>query len=364
MRRHLLHVFPSFAVGGSQTRFAQLVRLHGARYRHTVIALDGDLAMAGRLPADAPVTLVRERFRTKSPLKGISTAYRMLRRVRPDLLVTYNWGSLDWCIARRFMPALAHVHMEDGFGPEEKAHQLGRRRLLRRLTLGDPGTIVVVPSHTLKKIALQSWRLPPRGVRYIANGIEFGRFAAQAGPAGNRGPVVVGTVASLRPEKNLTRLIGLFCEAARQLPAGSISLQIVGGGPELPALRAAAAESGFADRITLAGPTTRPEEFLKGMDIFALTSDTEQMPLSVIEAMAAGLPILSFNVGDVPAMVAPENVEAACLPRHDDASYVRQLLALAGDAERRRRIGQANAAKAAASFDEAAMAAHYAELFG
>jgi glycosyltransferase involved in cell wall biosynthesis len=100
------------------------------------------------------------------------------------------------------------------------------------------------------------------------------------------------------------------------------------------------------------------------MDIFALTSDTEQMPFSVIEAMAAGLPIVSFNVGDVPLMVAQENATMACVPSRDDESFFEYVLDLADHAELRQQIGEANRAKAAALFDENAMASAYAELFG
>ena len=68
--RHLLHVFPTFEVGGSQRRFAQLARLHGRRYRHTVISIDGDLGMAGRLPGEVRSTAFAETFKTKSPVEG------------------------------------------------------------------------------------------------------------------------------------------------------------------------------------------------------------------------------------------------------------------------------------------------------
>ena len=79
-RRHLLHVFPSFAIGGSQSRFAQLVRLHGERYRHTVVAIDGVLTMAQRLPQGAPVEYVGEKFLTASPIRGALLASRILSR--------------------------------------------------------------------------------------------------------------------------------------------------------------------------------------------------------------------------------------------------------------------------------------------
>jgi glycosyltransferase involved in cell wall biosynthesis len=361
--RHLLHVFPSFAVGGSQLRFAQLARLHDRRYRHTVIAIDGDLTMAARLPRDVEIDCLPGTFKTKSSLAGATAAWRTLKRIAPDVLVTYNWGAMDWSIAKRFLPRLRHIHIEDGFGPEEKVHQLRRRVQWRHLVLNEPRTKVAVPSKNLEKIALETWRLRRERVCYIPNGIDCARFAAQPS-AQNSNEIVIGTVASLRPEKNLARLIDLFCQAQTSAPARRMKLVIVGDGAEREALQQAAARSAYASHIGFTGTTSAPEHFLAAMHIFALTSDTEQMPLSVLEAMAAGLPVLSFNVGDLPFMVARENVAMVSISLVDGGAYIKNLLNLAVDADLRARIGAANRKVAETRFDEQTMATAYAELFG
>jgi glycosyltransferase involved in cell wall biosynthesis len=96
------------------------------------------------------------------------------------------------------------------------------------------------------------------------------------------------------------------------------------------------------------------------MDIFALSSDTEQMPLSVLEAMAAGLPVVATAVGDVAQMVSSENRDYV-VPVQDFAAA---LARLADDAAVRRSIGLANEKRARESFDENVMAANYARLIG
>ena len=113
---------------------------------------------------------------------------------------------------------------------------------------------------------------------------------------------VIGTVAALREEKNISRLMHAFA----MLPAGR--LVIVGDGPQRPALEALAASLGVAERVCFAGHHLDTAAFYAQFDIFALSSDTEQMPLSVIEAMASGLPVVSTDVGDVRLMVASENI--------------------------------------------------------
>jgi glycosyltransferase involved in cell wall biosynthesis len=126
-------------------------------------------------------------------------------------------------------------------------------------------------------------------------------------------------------------------------------------------LVALAAELGVADRVTFAGHQADTPSFYQGFDIFALSSDTEQMPLSVIEAMASGLPVVSTDVGDVRAMVAERNVPF--ITALDDAALATALQRLAADPALRRQIGAANRDKAERDFDEATMFAAHAALW-
>jgi glycosyltransferase involved in cell wall biosynthesis len=361
---HLLHIFPTFAVGGSQIRFGQLVRLHGNRYSHTVIALDGVLAMASQLPQEAPVAYATAPAKGGSLVKNVRQALAIIRQINPDRLVTYNWGSMYWWLARKFRPSLPHVHIEDGFGPEERASQLRRRTIMRRLALADTATDLVLPSTTLLEIARKQWSLPARRLHYIPNGINLSRFAVNADTRRGKSGLVIGTVATLRREKNLGRLIRLFSQAATARPDLDLSLLIVGAGSEADALRAQAQQSPSSSRIRFTGGASHPEEFLATMDIFALTSDTEQMPLSVLEAMASGLPVVSFDVGDVAQMVGAKNRDFASIARHDDETFVRHLLDLGENGSLRQELGAGNLATVRTRFDEAEMAKAYAALFG
>ena len=169
---------------------------------------------------------------------------------------------------------------------------------------------------------------------------------------------MIGTVAALRPEKNLGRLLRAFA----LLPEGcQARLVIAGDGPERAALEALARELGVAERVQFTGHVADPARLYGGFDLFALSSDTEQMPLTVLEAMAAGLPVVATEVGDVRAMLCPENdpfvgpKEAAAL-----AERLRDLLA---DAALRQRIGAANRAKAERDFDEQGMFHAWRALF-
>ena len=354
----LLHVFPSFKVGGAQVRFAQIANAFGRSFRHRIFAMDGQYDCRHRLAADLDVDVVDVAAAKGRTLRNASRFRRMLRTLRPHLLVTYNWGAIEWAIAN--WPALVrHVHIEDGFGPEEATRQLPRRVWTRRLVLRR--STVVLPSQTLMRLATGPWRLSPERVRYIPNGIDCAAFSGPATappPPWVGGDPVVGTVAALRPEKNLRRLVRAVAQVVPHVPC---RLVIVGDGPERAGLEALAAELGMADRVLFTGYVPKPQACYRHFDVFALSSDTEQMPYTVIEAMASGLAVAATEVGDVPDMVARKNLPFVT-PCTDDA-LAAALRALLENRYLRHQVGADNRDKARRDYDEGAMFAAYRALF-
>jgi glycosyltransferase involved in cell wall biosynthesis len=105
---------------------------------------------------------------------------------------------------------------------------------------------------------------------------------------------------------------------------------------------------------------SRPSEWIGHFDIFALSSDSEQFPISLLEAMAAGLPVASTDVGDVADMVAKENRFAI----GGETVLAEGLSRLLRDGDLRRRVGEANRRKALREYDEGVMISRYASLYG
>ncbi|MCO6414975.1 glycosyltransferase [Siccirubricoccus sp. KC 17139] len=355
----LLHVFPGFGVGGAQVRFAALANRFGPRWRHAILALDGNTACTERLAPEVPYTLVPAPPRGASPLARLAAIRRLFRELRPALLVTSNWGAIEYAIANLLPPRLPHLHTEDGFGPDEAAGQKPRRMLARRLALR--WSEVAMPSTVLLRAAREGWQLPEARLHHIPNGLDLGRFR----PGGLTRPLavpgegpVIGTVAALRPEKNIARLL----RAVALLRAEGIAarLAILGDGPERPALKALTAQLGLGGCTAFLGHWVDPAPAYGAMDLLALSSDTEQMPFSVMEAMASGLPVAATEVGDLRAMLAPENLPH--LAAREDAALAAALRPLLADAALRARLGAANRAKAERDYDQEVMYQAYAGL--
>jgi glycosyltransferase involved in cell wall biosynthesis len=349
----LLHAFSTFAVGGAQMRFATLANAFGDRYRHIVVAMDGDHACARLVSPALDLRCEPIEAPKRATLGNVRRFRSLLRGFAPDLLVTYNWGAIEWAMAN--IPRVArHIHVEDGFGPEERNTQIRRRVLTRRLVLAR--STAVLPSRTLQRIATEIWRLDPRRVNYIPNGIDLDRFAA--GERAATGEPVIGSVTGLRGEKNLTRLLHAFRRVVDARPARLI---IAGDGPERSTLQARVTELGLEGRVQFTGHLDDPAPLYRCIDVFALSSDTEQMPLSVLEAMAASLPVATTNVGDIAAMVAAEN--RPFITPLDETALATAIASLVGDPALRQRVGTANHAKAVAEFGQAGMITAWRALF-
>ena len=361
----LLHVFPAFGTGGPEVRTALLINAM-PEFSHGILSLNGDASGKARLdaPQSVAVTVPPSATGMRGRLKALA---RVLEASRPDALVTYGWGGTDAILAARLAHLPRPLHIEDGFLPDEAERQKFARLQVRRLAFR-AAAAVVVPSRTLERIATDQWWLPAHHVRFFPNGIDTVRFApgssdsvgrARTSIGATAGELVVGTVAALRPDKNHSRLLRAF---ARLVQTGPARLVIVGDGLCRSALEEEARALGVLARVTFTGAAVDPSTFYHAMDIFALSSDTEQMPLSVLEAMASGLPVVSTDVGDVADMLVPP-AGGLVIPREVSALEV-ALGRLGSDPAERRRMGAANRARAVAVYSLTEMIERYRSAFG
>lgn len=356
------HVFASFGQGGVPLRIAGFLNWLGRDARHLIVALDGDFAACAALDdgLDVRTEASVPPGRLWSRLKWIKT---FLSAESPDLLLTYNWGAVEWALAGRIWPACPHLHFESGFGKEEAQHQLWRRVIFRRFALAKAAALVV-PSTTLATLARERWRLPASQIRLIPNGVDVARFSTQPDPSlipalqARTELKVIGTVAPLRPEKNLMRLIRAFAIVSVNQP--DARLVIVGDGSERQTLEDGVAKLDLQNKVIFTGHIGAPERVLGLFDIFAMSSDTEQMPNAVLQAMAAGLPVVATDVGDIRRMVAEANRN--WIVGLDDDALAAALREALSDLRRSQEIGEQNNRRANEIYDISAMYDAYQEL--
>jgi glycosyltransferase involved in cell wall biosynthesis len=339
----VLHAFATFDVGGPQRRAVQLAAAWGSRAEHTVVATDGRYAAAEIWPENISLQV-------QQPPRGkiwtrLGAMRALLRSHDPDLVLTYNWGAIEWLLAARSVGRSRNlVHHEDGFGVEEQARRLWRRSFLRRRLLPRVGA-VVVPSGVLAAIARDEWRVPTERLHHLPNGVDLARFAASPDAERERGersgPVVFGVVGGLRPVKDQA----LAIRALARTDAGKtgVRLRLVGDGPDRSALESLASELGVRDRVEFAGHVGDPASEYRGFDVLAISSRSEQMPLALLEAMASGLPVVSTDVGDVRAVLGPDNRgDDLVVPPGDADALAAAMTRLAADPARRVALGRAN----------------------
>lgn len=355
-----LHVFSTFAPGGPQVRAGWLWAALGSAYRHAVCAMDGRFDALELCEPDLAIRVI-----DPPSQRGSLAVVRDLRRImsaqRPNLVLTYNWGAIEAVAAARTL-GIPVVHHEVGFHADE-ARSFKRRRVWARRAILPRVRKVIVPSHKLAGIATGLWRLSEERVLMAPNGVPMERYAPRDGAPELRARLgipadafVVGSVGHLRREKNPVRLIETL--AALDWPA---HLLVVGDGPERRRVDEAARTAGLSDRVCMAAHVSDPREHYRAMDAFVISSDTEQMPVAVLEAMATGVPVVSTDVGDVARMV-PESGRSLVV-RPEAGALAAALDCLAQDAEARCALGDAGRERVRAYYSVEAMVAAYRDAY-
>jgi len=360
----ILQLHGTFDLGGKEARVVRLMNHWAGKATHDMLIGDpqATAARAGLDPA-VPVRFLEGPRLYGAPGYGKFGALARLM-ADYDLVLSFNWGAMDGVMAHRLfgtirgLPPL--IHHEDGFNVDEAVARKPTRNQYRRLALGGAHALVV-PSGLLARIARREWHQRPERVHQIPNGIDVAAYAGPRDPAVIPGLVpdgrlIVGTLCGLRPVKNLPRLVRAVAplrERAR--------LVIVGEGEARARIAAEAASLGVD--VLMPGFLPEPARYVGAFDIFALSSDSEQMPVSLVEAMAAGLPAVCTDVGDISEMVSLRNRPFVVVP--DEAGAFRAALArLIDDPALRAALGEANRKRAAQCFDESLMFQLYGRLYG
>lgn len=335
-----MFVITSMPVGGAETLLVNLIDgFDPQRILPEVVCLKepGPLGeqIASRWPVHAGM------LRSKWDPWVLPRLIRLLRRRRADAVVTVGagdkmfWGRIAAWTAGvpAILSALHSTGWPDGVG-----------RLNRTLTPITDGFIAVAEHHA-EHLRVRE-RFPASRVHTIRNGIDTERFRPQRESRNHtrrelgippEAPVI-GIVAALRPEKNHA----MFIRVARQVVASRADAHflIIGDGPERMAIEQARDAAGLRDRVHLLGTRHDTPELLAAMNVFLLCSHNEASPVSILEALSAGIPVIATRVGSVAESVV--DGETGFLVEVNDAhSMASRVLQLATDRALADRWGKA-----------------------
>jgi glycosyltransferase involved in cell wall biosynthesis len=331
-------------VGGAQTYVRDLLAATRDEFDVSVAAHgDGPLrtAAANLGVPFIPLRHVRRDLSLVQDPLGLLELTRLFRRLRPDIV---HLNSSKVGILGRVAAAVAGVPIRvfTAHGWAFKATSgagasvyLWADRIVRPLT-----TMVVCVSQTELRAGLAARTCTTGRSMVITNGVDVEGALRRAPedadgsdrPQGRRVEII--SVGRLAEPKDFSTLIA----AMARLEPGAARLRVFGEGPLRESLEREIAEQGVADTVELPGEVPDVRPFLAESDIFVLSSRSEGMPLSVLEAMAAALPVVASAVGGLSEVVV--DGETGLLIEAGNAEELARALALlAGDRERRERLG-------------------------
>jgi len=299
-------------------------------------------------------------------LRALRRARALIRQSPDAVLHTHNAMAHYYAvIASLGLPLKCRINTRHGMGGRVKS---GRQEWLYRQSMRFTDYAVAVCEAARERFAAEGVQ-PQRGLLSVPNGIRLDRFkpadaagrqalATELGwPAGSR---IIGTVGRLQPVKDHALLLRAFAKVRMQVPEAVLA--VVGDGPLRAALETQAEQAGISDAVRFMGDRHDVPRLLTGMDVFALSSASEGYSIALLEACAAGLPIVATDVGGNREIVR-DGVNGRLVPAADVAALATALIALLRGGDEAGRMGRAGQSWAQAEASFRTMAERYHGLY-
>lgn len=294
----ILQLIPQSKLGGAESVGFTLAAEFARRGHETLLLSNRDNGplLARPRPSGMQAASLPRRSRLDPRILGF--LFGAMARFRPDVLHAHNYEASVWARAIGLMhPQVAvvvHVHSS------RFVHRHGRQRILTDRLLFRRADAVVALNELQAEFLVETIGLPRSKLFLVSNGIDTARFAPP--PDLRRAPKSAVCVASLTDVKNHATLIQAWKEVVERLSGATLTL--VGDGPLRARLEAQARELGLANQVRFAGLAEDVRPYLWGAEVFVLPSLNEALPLSLLEAMAAGCAPVASRVGAIPAVLA------------------------------------------------------------
>ena len=357
----IAYVIATLDRGGSESQLVHLAtRLDRARFDPVVMALTRGGPLESPLAEAGITTFILQKRRRLDPV-ALRQLTELLRLLGPDIVHTWLFTANAygrWAARRAGVPhVIASERSTDPAKPW--LNRLVDRRLARFTDR------IVTNCQAVRRVCLDRLPMPADQVLVIPNGIELvsrshwsrDGFVSREGLPDNAFLLV--TAGRLDRSKAVDDLVRAIARVVQGLPQAY--LIVMGAGDELPRLAALAGELGVAARVIFLGEVADVAEVLAATDVFVFTSLYEGLPNAVLEAMAAGLPVVTTAVGGIPEVVT-DGETGFLVPSRRPDELARRISELARDPELRRRLGE-RAKKKAGEFTMERMVQAYQELY-
>jgi len=344
----VLHVIHSLEGGGTERVLVDLLRAYDAAlFRHAVVTQRAAGSLASALPDHVPCVAMGARGRSWAT--GLRLGL-IARALRPAVLHARNTGCWNDALVAKMLTPGARLVL--GFHGLESASCLGcgqRRSAKWGMHWGARFTSVSEAGH--RQLQTEA-HIPAERIDVLENGVRLERFLDVGVEARRRvrellslpdSAFVVGTVGSLTAVKNQTLLISAVAQLTKARV--DVRLLIVGDGPLRERLAQQALEVGIAERVCFTGWREDVPTLLSAMDAYVCSSASEGMSNAVLEAMAAGLPIVTTDVGDNAVMIQNHR-DGLIIEPHSATALAQALRTLVFAPDLRRRLGAAALARA------------------
>ncbi len=360
----VLHVALALNPGGAERLVVDLATRAPAGVTAAVCCLDTRGAWADDLEARGIRVFNLDRRPGFHPGLGRRIA-RLAAAEGIDVLHAHQYTPFVYSVlARLARPRLRLVFTEHGRLAD--APPSARRRFANRLLARAPGRFFAV-SDELRRF-LETEGFPPGRLEVLPNGIDPGppppdpaaRAAARRALGLPDGARVIGTAARLDPVKDLPRLVEAFDRVRADLP--DARLVVLGDGPGRDALRAARARTAAPEAVLLAGHRPDVRALLPGFDLYVNCSTYEGVSLTILEAMAAGLPVVATAVGGTPEVVV-DGRTGRLVPARDTAALAAALVAVLADPSAAAAFGRTGRLRMEERFSFDAMMSMYVQAW-
>jgi glycosyltransferase involved in cell wall biosynthesis len=311
------------------------------------------------------VEVVPLRMEKRQPLGALFRLFRLMRRRRFDLVHTHllHAGLLGRPLARiARVPAVIHTQ-------HNTLHWESRSRMIscaNRISLRAADRVVAVGERVARMVETHGG-VPANRIQIIHNGIDTARFRPDGGREGLTGftdipadAPVIAMVAGFRRVKGHAVMLDAMVKIRRVLPEARLLL--VGDGPRRSAVEEAVARRGLADRVVLAGAREDVHRLLPGCAVAVLPSWEEGIPVSALEAMACGLPVVATRVGGTPEVVE-DGRTGLLVPPGDPRTLTAAVVGLLRQPDYARALGKEGREVAKTRFDVSRMVKKTALLY-